>query len=47
MLITCKLYDFVFQLVWTYRKNLTRDDRFESAQKEVCVKELHEVILHD
>lgn len=29
-------------LVWTYRKNLTRDDRFESAQKEVCVKELHQ-----
>ena len=26
-----------------YRRNLTKDDRFESAQKEVCIKELHQV----
>ena len=33
----------LFQLVWNYKKNLTKDDRFESAQNEVCTKELHEV----
>ena len=29
--------------MWNYKKNLTKDDRFESAQNEVCTKELHEV----
>ncbi|CAI9714844.1 Golgi apparatus protein 1 [Octopus vulgaris] len=27
-------------LLWTYKRNLTKDDRFESAGKEVCRKEL-------
>ena len=31
------------QLVWEYKQNLTKDDRFESGANEVCKKVFEEV----
>lgn len=43
-----KCYDicvyFHSQVLWSYKKNLTSDDRFEYAAAEVCKEELQNVM---
>lgn len=35
----------IFQLLWLFKRNLTKDDRFEYAGKEVCRHELAVVCI--
>ena len=35
--------DIVLQLIWSYRRNLTIDVRFDSAVTDVCASALHQV----
>lgn len=34
---------FHFQYIWVYKRNLTKDDRFDYAAQEVCKSELSQV----
>lgn len=37
---------FHFQYIWVYKRNLTKDDRFDYAAQEVCKSELSQVRFH-
>lgn len=40
------LFYMSFQLLWNYKKNLTKDDRFEMVANDVCKEDLPRVKIY-